>query len=124
MGAWRPCRPIRCSRRCGRASCLLAVEFHPEARAELLQERAWYRERSEQAALGFDTTLAAAVSLIAETPEVAPVWLPMAQRPVRKWALRRYPFCLFYVALDARLVILAVAHVRRRPGYWQSRLGT
>jgi hypothetical protein len=48
----------------------------------------------------------------------------MAQRPVRKWALRRYPFCLFYVALDARLVILAVAHVRRRPGYWQSRLGT
>jgi len=68
--------------------------------------------------------VAAAVSLIAETPEVAPVWPPMARRQVRKWALRRYPFCLFYVVLDARLVILAVAHVRRRPGYWQSRLGT
>jgi toxin ParE1/3/4 len=68
--------------------------------------------------------VAAAVSLIAETPEVAPVWLPMAQRRVRKWALRWYPFCLFYVVLDARLVILAVAHVRRRPGYWRSRLGT
>jgi hypothetical protein len=68
--------------------------------------------------------VADAVSLIAETPEVAPVWLPMAQRRVRKWAQRRYPFCLFYVVLDARLVILAVAHVRRRPGDWRSRLAT
>ncbi|GDX83016.1 hypothetical protein LBMAG42_48270 [Deltaproteobacteria bacterium] len=91
---------------------------------ELLQERGWYRERSEQAALGFDTTVAAAVALIVETPEVAPVWSPMAHRRVRQWPLRRYPFCLFYVVLDARLVILAVAHVRRRPGYWQSRVGT
>jgi hypothetical protein len=46
----------------------------------------------------------------------------MARRSVRKWALRRYPFCLFYVVVDARAVILAVAHVRRRPGYWQRRL--
>jgi hypothetical protein len=67
--------------------------------------------------------VASAVSLIAETPEIAPVWPPMAGRRIRKWALRRYPFCLFYVVLGARLVILAAAHVRRRPGYWRSRLG-
>ncbi len=48
----------------------------------------------------------------------------MARRRVRKWALRRYPFCLFYVVVDAGVVILAVAHVRRRPGYWRSRLGS
>ena len=53
---------------------------------------------------------------------MAPVWPPIARRSVRKWALRRYPFCLFYVVVEARAVILAVAHVRRRPGYWRSRL--
>jgi len=46
----------------------------------------------------------------------------MARRSVCKWALRRYPFCLFYVVVDARAVLLAVAHVRRRPGYSRSGL--
>jgi len=34
----------------------------------------------------------------------------------------KFPFDLFYVIGDADILILAIAHESRRPGYWRSRL--
>jgi plasmid stabilization system protein ParE len=36
--------------------------------------------------------------------------------------LRRYPFSVVYRVESARILIVAVAHGRRRPGHWKSRL--
>lgn len=41
---------------------------------------------------------------------------------VRRMFLRSFPYSAVYI-LEPRPVILAVAHVRRRPGYWMDRLG-
>ena len=35
--------------------------------------------------------------------------------------LRKFPFTLIYVLEDGDLVVVAVAHHRRRPGYWMGR---
>ncbi len=40
---------------------------------------------------------------------------------VRRLGLRTFPYHLVYVE-DPRLVIVAVAHMSRRPGYWRQRL--
>ena len=41
----------------------------------------------------------------------------------RRFAMRRFPFVVVYKELDVGgLVVLAVAHGRRRPGYWRDRL--
>jgi hypothetical protein len=37
--------------------------------------------------------------------------------------LRRFPYILYYHVVDDSLaLVLAVAHARRRPGYWRRRL--
>jgi len=35
--------------------------------------------------------------------------------------LRSFPYSAVYV-LEPRLVVVAIAHARRRPGYWEKRL--
>jgi toxin ParE1/3/4 len=42
---------------------------------------------------------------------------------VRRFLLSGFPFALPFVVLEGQVVILAVAHLRRRPGYWIERAG-
>jgi hypothetical protein len=37
--------------------------------------------------------------------------------------LRRFPFVIIFREAAVRIEILAIAHGRRRPGYWRDRLG-
>ena len=41
---------------------------------------------------------------------------------VRRLAVTRFPYHVVYLETDAQLRILAIAHDRRRPGYWKARL--
>ena len=45
-----------------------------------------------------------------------------AELPVRRLGVRRFPYHVIYLETRDELRILAVAHDRRRPGYWRSRL--
>lgn len=37
----------------------------------------------------------------------------------RRFVLRRYPFVLVYRETKVEIRVLAVAHTRRKPGYWR-----
>jgi len=49
-------------------------------------------------------------------------WHPLTEN-VRRCRLRRFPYGLIYAVLDQEIVIVAVAHLHRRPDYWRKRLG-
>ena len=95
----------------------MTVEFHPAARQELRSARAWYEERSPLSALGFAQEIDRAVQQIAG----APARYPPAEHGTRRFLLWRFPFTLFYRAGDTGVVVVAVAHQKRRPGYWSDR---
>jgi hypothetical protein len=42
--------------------------------------------------------------------------------PVRRAPVKRFPYHVIYLDLKATIRVLAVAHDRRRPVYWKSRL--
>ena len=44
-----------------------------------------------------------------------------ANREVRSCLLERFPYSVIYEILETEIVILAIAHHRRRPGYWRRR---
>jgi toxin ParE1/3/4 len=46
---------------------------------------------------------------------------PMKRHQVRRFNLRGFPYHLIY-RIEENIVIYAVAHHKRRPGYWSSRL--
>ena len=93
------------------------IEFHPEARAEALEAEAWYSERDPLVAARFAVELERAVDAIAEAPLAWP-----SQGPgTRRCLLRNFPHEVVYRILVDRVEVIAVAHQRRRPGYWRGR---
>ena len=96
----------------------MKVRLHPEARAELRDARRWYYERSPLSATAFAHAVDSAVSRIRQ----APTRYPLAEHGTRKFVLQRFPFNIFYRPSDAEIVIVAVAHQKRRPGYWSNRV--
>lgn len=93
------------------------VEFHEEAEEEAGAAVEWYAERSVAAARAFAEELKAAVVSIAEDPTRLPTLGPARFF----FLLKRFPYLMVYRVSDDRVQVLAVAHVSRRPGYWQNR---
>ncbi len=92
------------------------------ASAEMAEAAAWYDERVSGLGERFLGETEGAFARIDETPLTGSPWrhrrLPDG---VRRMFLRSFPYSAVYI-LEPRLVIVAVAHVRRRPGYWVKRL--
>ena len=95
----------------------MKVRLHPEARAELLEARNWYHDRSPLSSAAFSHAVERAISLISESPNSFPV----ADHGTRKLVLQRFPFNVFYRISEVEVVVVAVAHQKRRPGYWSGR---
>lgn len=93
------------------------VAFHPEAAAELLAAVRWYRERSRRAALHFVAVIRTGVDFIAD----GPARCPFIDTRHRRWVLPTFPYSLIFREQDNAVQIVAVAHARRRPGYWRKR---
>ena len=92
--------------------------FHPAAIHEAESAARWYRERSLLAATRFVDELNQVIDKILEAPQR---W-PRGLRGTRKVKLPCFPFLVVYREEEGMVMVLAVAHGRRRPGYWKSRL--
>ena len=94
------------------------IEIHPEAVAEAEAAIDWYAERSSRAPTAFMEELDKAIESIREAPKRWPIF----DLDCRRFPLFRFPyFIVYYEKSDSLVRILAVAHGRRRPGYWRSR---
>ncbi len=94
------------------------VELHPAALAEVNAATAGYAERDPAVARAFAAEVKAALKRIQEGPER---W-PAEGAKIRRVLLHRFPFKIVYTSERQRLLIVAVAHTRRRPGYWADRI--
>jgi plasmid stabilization system protein ParE len=93
------------------------LEFDDEAAEELEAAHDWYQRRSLHAARGFLDEIDAALRLI----EGNPLQWPIFEGETRRCLLRRFPYAIIYRVRDDVVKIVAVAHGRRRPGYWRAR---
>ena len=93
------------------------VDFHPAALQEAEDAQAWYEERSLFAASAFLRELSIAVQRIRRAPHR----YPAAEAATRRILLDRFPFTIYYLVKSDALSIIAVAHQKRRPGYWSGR---
>jgi len=95
----------------------LIIELHPAAEAEA--RAAWLRYRAYDLAVArrFETALDRAIDRVADSPNRWPSYL----HGTRRLVLRRFPFSIVYRVDTERVLIIAIAHQRRRPGYWARR---
>jgi plasmid stabilization system protein ParE len=95
------------------------ASIHPAAVREAEAAIEWYQQRSERAAERFVQELTEMIRRIEREPDRFPIF----HFGTRRAALRRFPYLLVFHETATRVEIIAVAHGRRRPGYWQERLG-
>ncbi len=91
----------------------------PEAAEELEQAWQWYAARNPVAAERFADEVAQALGVIGEAPGR---WM-LAGHATRRMPLHRFPFKVVYRwhPGDAVVKIVAIAHDKRRDGYWRDR---
>jgi hypothetical protein len=41
--------------------------------------------------------------------------------PYRRHRVRRFPYLVFYAVAPEEIRVVAIAHAKRRPGYWRDR---
>lgn len=95
----------------------LVLEFHPEAEEDARNAREWYAERSPVAARAFLAELIGVAERVAEMPARYPAYLA----GTRRCFFPQFPFSLIYRMTEARVIVIAIAHHRRRPGFWAKR---
>ena len=95
------------------------VRYHEAAEDELLHEIGYLELQSPGLGRRFFTEVQRAENRIAEFPESA----PEIASGIRKCVLRKFRFSLIYSIERDSLLVLAVAHQSRRPGYWFRRVG-
>ena len=94
------------------------LEYLEEALQEAEAAARWYADRSVTAAAAFSHEIDSAASAIVRLPEA---WPPF-DHGTRRYLLQRFPFSVVYRVDERRILIVAVAHARRRPGYWHPRI--
>lgn len=98
------------------------IRLEPEAREEFLAAVEWYRERSAAVARRFVEEVERGLNEIRLKPES---WPRAPHVPevleVRRILLRKFPYALVFLLVGDEIRVLAVAHGRRRPGYWRKR---
>ena len=98
------------------------VVLGEEAEQELAAAVDWYEER---AGLGRELLLAvrgaarqiarrpASFQLVANIPAVL---------GVRRYLMQGFPYAVVFVELAEQVHVIAIAHLKRRPGYWRVRV--
>lgn len=84
----------------------------------------WYEERTEGLGSRFLDTVESAAKRVDELPQLGAIWASPRLRSgtvVRRLPFTAFPYLLIYTADSGGVLVIAVAHGRRRPGYWSQR---
>jgi plasmid stabilization system protein ParE len=86
----------------------------PIAEREVEEAARWYEARAKGLGQAFVDEVLRVFDAIEEGPED----FPLLRDPYRRKLLQRFPYIVIYKVTARRVYVRAVAHGRRRPGYW------
>jgi plasmid stabilization system protein ParE len=97
---------------------MIGYRFLLPAEEEMTEASAFYEAATSGLGAGFLDEVQRVVNILREHPELGET----VGRVLRRALLHRFPFSLIYsVEVDA-ILIVSLAHQRRRPDYWKNRI--
>jgi plasmid stabilization system protein ParE len=96
----------------------LKFRFHAEADADVVEAFAYYESQQSGIGIEFIDALEVALNRVLADPESFATIAGQA-RSIR---LQRFPYSLIFHVGSNEVVIIAVAHAKRRASYWRRRL--
>lgn len=94
------------------------IRIHSQAQQEINEAFEWYFKRSPKAAEAFLSEIGASLAQIAAHLQLYPVYT----KNTRKRVLEKFPYSVIFQEKDEVIFVVAVAHAKRRPGYWRVRI--
>ena len=92
--------------------------FHPEARLELIHSVNYYELQKRELGLKFLEEIYSSIQRIIEFPTTYPVY----SQNTRKCITNKFPFAVIYQLRKDEILIAAITHLARKPGFWKVRL--
>ncbi|OQX19768.1 MAG: plasmid stabilization protein [Desulfobulbaceae bacterium A2] len=94
------------------------VAFDPDARAEFLAAVEYY----EESQLGLGRRFRTAVTRVLKGMETMPFRYRVLHAPFRRCLVPNFPYAIIFTIETDFILIVAVAHTKRKPGYWLDRM--
>ena len=98
---------------------MIKPRFLPAAEAELLKEIVFYSKARDGLGVKFEQAVESAVKRAVANPEGGTPSL----RGTRSRLVKGFPFSVVYRASETEVLVIAVMHHRKEPGYWAARTG-
>ncbi len=95
----------------------MIIEFLEEAEAELFDAALWYESKETGLGKRFRNEVAGVIDSIAANPLL---WRERAGG-YRRVNCPVFPYYVPYLIRGNKIIIAAIAHDRRKPGYWHKR---
>jgi toxin ParE2 len=96
----------------------VTVRFLEVAEIELDQAVHWYESQAPGLGESFLIEVLSAIERVSLYPEA---WHSFGEG-LRRCRLNRFPYGLIYAVENDDILVLAVAHLHRKPSYWRDRL--
>ncbi len=95
------------------------ADYHPQqSQGELEESIAYYEQQKTGLGRALQSAIEKAIGRIQQNPQIG---APYKTTEFRHYVVQRFPYVVFYVALEEVLWIVAIAHGKRRPDYWKRR---
>ena len=94
----------------------MTTRWHPDALAEADAATAFYRDKRPGLAQRFLDNLEAALHRVEQHPHI----YREVEPGIRKCRIQTFPYALIFRD-GSTIEIVAVMHIRRKPGYWKNR---
>jgi plasmid stabilization system protein ParE len=91
----------------------------PEAEEELQAAAVWYESKRTGLGVELISLVDRALAEIMDAPLACALW--REDRPYRRKIVKRLPYAIFFEVQGDVVEVIAIAHAKRRPGYWVDR---
>ena len=95
-----------------------AITFHPDADAEVISAAGYYEEQQNDLGKRFLSSVEEGLARI----RFNPLLFPSICGDVRRCLMRTFPFGILFRLTENNLTVVAVIHLKRKPGYWKNRI--
>lgn len=90
----------------------------PSARRDLLDAFEWYQDQRTGLGLDFKLCVDEVLSKLQKHPKS----YNKVYKDIRRVVTQRFPFGVFYLVENNKVIVLAVMHARRDPKQWKKRI--
>jgi plasmid stabilization system protein ParE len=89
----------------------------PEAQIDIREAARWYEDREPDLGLRFLGQIRTSLQHINHNP----LMFPIIEDDVRRALLHKFPYSIYFLNEHDGVVVIAVLHQHRQPGWWKSR---